>query len=59
MKNLIGRVWKNNHAVRAARSYEQVRRPSSENYHIYRFDEYLSIQPLGFSFVYLLWQRSD
>ena len=24
-KNLIGRVWKNNHAARAARSYEQVR----------------------------------
>ena len=27
--NLIGRVWKNNRAARAARSYEQVR-PSSE-----------------------------
>ena len=25
IKNLIGRVWKNNRAARAARTYEQVR----------------------------------
>ena len=29
------------------------------NFHIYRFDEHLSVQPLTFSSVYLLWQRLD
>ena len=56
-------MWKNNRAARAARSYEQVRavlcKTTTWNYHIYPFDEYLSMQTLIFSSVYLLWQRSD
>ena len=55
IKNLIGRVWKNNRAARVARAYEQVRavlcKTTTLNYHIYRFDEYLSIKPLIFSSV--------
>ena len=55
IKNLIGRVRKNNRAARVARTYEQVRavlcKTTTWNYHIYRFDEYLSIQSLIFSSV--------
>ena len=62
-KNLIGRVCKTNRAARAARSCEQARavlcKTTTWNYHIYRFDEYLSMQPLIFCSVYLFWQRSD
>ena len=56
-------MWKNNRAARAARSNEQARavlyKTTTWNYHIYRFDKYLSIQPLIFSSVYLLWRRPD
>ena len=49
MKNLIGRVRKNKRAARAARTYEQVRtvlcKTTAFNYHIYHFDDTLSIQP--------------
>ena len=43
-------MWKNNRAARAV-----LFKTESWNYHIYRFDEYFSIQPLIFSSVYLLW----
>ena len=57
IKNLIGRVWKNNRAARAARTYEQVRAVLCKitYYHkVYPFDEYLSMQTLIFSSEYLL-----
>ena len=49
IKNLIGRVKKNKRAARAARTHEQVRavlyKTTTRNYHIYRTDDSLSIQP--------------
>ena len=49
IKNLIGRVRKNKRAARAARTYEQVRavlcKTTIWDYHIYRTDANLSIQP--------------
>ena len=49
IKNLIGRVRKNKRDARAARTYEQVRavlcKTTTWNYHIYRTDDNLSIQP--------------
>ena len=47
IKNLIGGVWKNKRAARAARSYEQVRailfKTTTWSYFIYSFDDNLSI----------------
>ena len=58
INDLIGWMRKNNRAARAARTYEQVRavlcKTTTSKYHIYLFDEHLSIQPLIFSCVYLL-----
>ena len=49
IKNLIGRVREKKRAARAARAYEQVRvflsKTTTWNYHIYRFDDNLRIQP--------------
>jgi len=64
IKNLIGEVWKNKRAARAARSYEQVRavicKTTTPNHRIHRPDEYPSIQPsIPSSVLYLFWQRSD
>ena len=56
--NEEAQLWKNNRVARAARSSEQVRavlcKTTMLNYHIHRFDEYVSIQPLIFNSVYLL-----
>ena len=49
IKNLIGQVRKNKRAARVARVYEQARavlcKATTRNFHIYRFDDNLSIQP--------------
>ena len=49
---------KNKRAARAARTYDQVRaflcKTTTWNYHIYRFDDNLSIQPYIFNSVYLI-----
>ena len=49
IKNLIGRVKKNNRAARATRTFEQVRavlcKTTTWNYHIYRFAKNLSMHP--------------
>ena len=49
IKNLIGRVRKKKRAARTARAYEQVpvflSKKTTWNYHIYRLDDNLSMQP--------------
>ena len=54
---------KNNRAARAARSDEQVRadlcKTTTANYHIYSFDEHLSIQPLIFSSVCIYFDNAQ
>ena len=49
IKNLIGRVRKNNRAARATPTFEQVRavlcKTTTWNYHIYRFAYNLRMHP--------------
>ena len=58
IKNLIGRASKNKRAVRAARTYEQVRailcKTTTSNHLINRFDDNLSIQPQMSNSLYLI-----